>query len=111
MKEICHAFCEFSSKVDRFVKATYDFIVNDQTPKPSNMKKKKIRKRFANCGTDYFSFNLNILWINYRSLNDEEFSLLTEQITLSPSGIRLHFPLRRKHLTRIQYFNIVIKKI
>lgn len=43
MKKICHAFCEFSSKVDRFVKATYDFIVNDQTPKPSNMNK-KIRK-------------------------------------------------------------------
>lgn len=72
---------------------------------------KKNKKRFANCGTDHFSFNLNILWINYRSLNDEEFSLLTEQIKLSPSGIRLHFPLRRKHLTRIQYFNIVIKKI
>lgn len=110
MKKICHAFCEFSSKVDRFVKVTYDFIVNDQTSKPSNMKK-KIRKRFANCGTDHFSFNLNILWINYRSLNDEEFLLLTEQIKLSPSGIRLHFLLRRKHLTRIQYFNIVIKKI
>lgn len=109
MKKICHTFCEFSSKVDRFVKATYDFIVNDQTPKPSNMKK-QIRKRFANCGTDHFSFNLKIWWINYRSLNDEQFSLLTEQIKLSPSKIRLHFPLCRKHLTRKQYFNI-IKKI
>lgn len=40
MKKICHAFSKFSSKVDRFVKAAYDFKVNDQTPKPSNMKKK-----------------------------------------------------------------------
>lgn len=110
MKKICHAFSKFSSKVDRFVKATYDFIVNDQTPKPSNMKK-KIRKRFTNCGIDHFSFNLKIWWINYRSLNDEQFSLLTEQIKLSPSKIRLHFPLCRKHLATKQYFNIIIKKI
>lgn len=72
---------------------------------------KQIRKRFTNCGIDHFSFNLKIWWINYRSLNDEQFSLLTEQIKLSPSKIRLHFPLCRKHLTRKQYFNIIIKKI